>query len=74
MISIGIRLPRKSRDKTRTLRARVLMCFVLFGELLCEHVNVDEWCVYHVVCVVKCCVLKWVAPRCWNTFRSFYSV
>ena len=28
MISIGMRLPRKSRDKTRTLLARVLMCFV----------------------------------------------
>ena len=28
MLSLGMRLPRKSRDKTRTLRARVLMCFV----------------------------------------------
>ena len=23
--------------------------------------NVDEWCVCHVVCVVNCCVLKWLA-------------
>ena len=28
MFGLGMRLPRKSRDKTRTLRARVLMCFV----------------------------------------------
>ena len=28
MLSLGMRLPRKSRDRTRTLRARVLMCFV----------------------------------------------
>ena len=28
MSSVGMRLPRKSQDKTRTLHARVLMCFV----------------------------------------------
>ena len=28
MLSLGMRLPRKSRVNIRTLRARVLMCFV----------------------------------------------
>ena len=28
MFGLGMRLPRKSRVNTRTLRARVLMCFV----------------------------------------------
>ena len=28
MFGLGMRLPRTSRDKTRTLHARVLMCFV----------------------------------------------
>ena len=28
MLSLGMRLPRKSRVNTRTLRARLLMCFV----------------------------------------------
>ena len=28
MFGLGMILPRKSRDKNRTLRARVLMCFV----------------------------------------------
>ena len=27
MFGLGMRVPRKSRDKTRTLRAHVLMCF-----------------------------------------------
>ena len=56
MFGLGMRVPRKSRDKTRTLRARVLMCFVWFCELF------DVWCVivcitwlvmcYNVVCLV----------------------
>ena len=34
MFGSGMRLPRKSRDKTRTLLARVLKCFVWFDEIL----------------------------------------
>ena len=38
MISVGMRLPRKSRDKTRTVHARVLC-------VLCDLVN---YCVFGV--------------------------
>ena len=38
MSSVGMRLPRKSRDKTRTLHARVL-------SVLCDLVN---YCVFGV--------------------------
>ena len=57
MISVGMRLPRKSRDKTRTLYARVLC-------VLCDLVN---YCVFgvhdmfHVLKFYVCLVIStWV--------------
>ena len=54
MLSLGTRLPRKSRDKTRTLHARVLC-------VLCDLVN---YCVFgvhdtfHVLKFYECLVLS----------------
>ena len=40
MFGLGMRLPRKSRDKTRTLRARVFGVFCVIG--FCE-VGLHAW-------------------------------
>ena len=49
MFGLGMRLPRKSRVNTRTLRARVLMCFVCFGELLCEYLMIGVYTMLYVL-------------------------
>ena len=46
MISVGMRLPRKSQDKTRTLHARVLC-------VLCDLVNYCVFGVYDMFHVLK---------------------
>ena len=68
MLSVGIRLPRKSRDKTRTLHARVLC-------VLCDLMS---YCV--MVCMPCCmydlnvCVLRQITHWCWKTIFGVYSV
>ena len=68
MLSVGMRLPRKSRDKTKTLHTCV-WC------VLCDLMN---YCM--MLCMTCCmydmnvCVLRQIAHRCWKTNFGVYSV
>ena len=59
MLSLGMRLPRKSRDKNRTLHTCV--CYVLCDLMFITCVIMclfDEWWVYHVMyCVWFVCLM-----------------
>ena len=49
MLSLGMRLPRKSRDKTRTLHACVLSDCLINLIMMCDHVD----CMNYVhICLV----------------------
>ena len=62
MLILGMRLPRKSRDKTRTPHARVWCVF-------CDLMNYGMMvCMPCCMCVVQCCVLKLLAHTCIDNF------
>ena len=60
MLSVGMRLPRKSLDKTRTLHACVgMFCVIGFCEV-CLH----AWlCITLNMVLCLDCVLRWMALR-----------
>ena len=57
MLSLGMRLPRKSWDKTRTLHACVwcVLCDLINCCVKNIHNSNDEWYMYHVMsCEMLC--------------------